>query len=187
VFPYTVGNYLATAGVSKVDAKHAAFGDVERETRDRLARLLGASGKRTAVSFHRELGKIVWDRCGMGRTRDGLREALAQIPVLREQFWRDVKVVGSAEDVNQALETANRVADFFELAEVMCQDALEREESCGGHFREEYQTEDGEAKRDDERFTHVAVWEWRGAQEAPARHIEPLTFEHVKPAQRSYK
>ncbi|MFN5153428.1 MAG: fumarate reductase/succinate dehydrogenase flavoprotein subunit, partial [Gemmatimonadota bacterium] len=142
---------------------------------------------RTVDSFHRELGKIMWEKCGMARDAKGLQEALKEIPALREQFWRDVKVLGSAEGLNQSLEKAGRVADFLEFAELMCLDALQREESCGGHFRTEYQTEDGEAKRDDERFAYVAAWEYAGEGKAPILNKEPLTFENVHLSTRSYK
>jgi succinate dehydrogenase / fumarate reductase flavoprotein subunit len=147
---------------------------------------MGIKGKRTVDSFHKELGTLLWDKCGMARTREGLGEALARIPALREEFWRDVRVPGEHADLNQSLEKAGRVADFLEFAELMCQDALEREESCGGHFRVEHQVE-GEAKRDDDRFCHAAVWEFTGDGRAPARNVEPLAFENVKLATRSYK
>jgi succinate dehydrogenase / fumarate reductase flavoprotein subunit len=138
-------------------------------------------------SFHRELGQIMWEKCGMARTAEGLAEALEQIPVLREQFWKEVRVPGEGQELNQSLEKAGRVADFFELAELICRDALHRNESCGGHFREEYQTPDGEAKRDDEHFAYVAAWEYKGEGHVPELHKEPLTFEHVHLSQRSYK
>jgi succinate dehydrogenase / fumarate reductase flavoprotein subunit len=142
---------------------------------------------RTATSFHRELGLMMLDRCGMSRTREGLEETLKTIPSLRERFWSEVNVPGTAADINQSLEIAGRVADFFELAELMCRDALQREESCGGHFREEHQTPEGEAQRDDEKFSNAAVWEFSGPGSTPRKHEEPLAFEHVKPSQRSYK
>jgi succinate dehydrogenase / fumarate reductase flavoprotein subunit len=138
-------------------------------------------------SFHRELGRLLWDKCGMARNAAGLREALQQIPVIREEFWRNVNVPGSDAELNQALEKAGRVADFLELGELMCLDALQREESCGGHFREEYQTEDGEALRDDGRFAYVAAWAYAGSDRPPVLHKEPLDFEYVHLAQRSYK
>jgi succinate dehydrogenase / fumarate reductase flavoprotein subunit len=150
-------------------------------------RLLGAKGKRSVDSYHRELGKILWEYCGMARNQQGLKLALGKIPELREQYWRDVKVLGTGDELNQSLEKAGRVADFFELAELMCLDALERKESCGGHFREEYQTPEGEAARDDENFSYAAAWEFKGVGSAPALHKEPLNFEYVHPAQRSYK
>jgi len=187
VIPYTIGDYLAQGGFGKVDTTHPAFVDAERECRDRLQTLLDIGGTRSVDSFHRELGALLWDKCGMARTRDGLQEALRRIPELRAEFWRDVRVLGSASTLNQSLEKAGRVADFLEFAELMCRDALAREESCGGHFRLEYQTPDGEALRDDDNFAHVAVWEYRGPDQEPGRHIEPLVFENVKLATRSYK
>jgi succinate dehydrogenase / fumarate reductase flavoprotein subunit len=144
-------------------------------------------GRRTATSFHRELGKIMWERCGMARNKAGLEQALQEIPALREEFWRDLNVPGSADDLNQSLEMAGRVADFLDLGELMCLDALEREESCGGHFREEHQTSEGEALRDDERFCHVAAWEYAGEGRKPIRNVEPLAFENVPLSTRSYK
>ena len=150
-------------------------------------RLLDIKGTRTVDSFHRELGKLMWDYCGMSRTAEGLKHALGRIPELREQFWHDVKVLGTGDELNQSLEKAGRVADFFELSELMCLDALERNESCGGHFREEYQTPDGEASRDDEQYSYVAAWGFRGVGNPPDLHKEPLNFEYVHPSQRSYK
>ena len=187
ILPYTVGNYLASTKLEKVDDSHpevkAAVADVE----GRLSRLLSVKGRRTVTSFHRELGKIMWEHCGMARNKAGLEAALQKIPALREEFWQNVTVPGSGRELNQSLEMAGRVADFLELGELMCQDALEREESCGGHFREEYQTEEGEALRDDERFCHVAAWEYAGPGKKPIRHVEPLVFENVHLATRSYK
>ena len=150
-------------------------------------RLLEIRGTRTVDSIHRELGKLMWNKCGMARNAAGLQEALERIPQLREEFWRNVNVPGSDTELNQALERAGRVADFLELSELMCRDALHREESCGGHFREEYQTEDGEALRDDEHFAYVAAWEYTGRDTEPRLHQEPLDFEYVHLAQRSYK
>jgi len=166
---------------------HPAFGAVQDEVRARTERLLGIAGNRTVMDFHRELGALMWEHCGMARSADGLRSALERIPALREQFWRDVRVPGSGANLNQSLEHAGRVADFLEFAELMCLDALEREESCGGHFRVEHQTAEGEALRDDEHFGHVAVWEHGGEGERPRRHREPLAFEYVALSQRSYK
>jgi len=187
ILPYTVGNYIASTKLEKVDASHpevkAAVADVE----GRLTRLLSIKGQRTVTSFHRELGKIMWEHCGMARNKAGLQAALQKIPALREEFWRNVTVPGSGSELNQSLEMAGRVADFLELGELMCLDALEREESCGGHFREEYQTEEGEALRDDERFCHVAAWEYAGPGKKPIRHVEPLVFENVHLQTRSYK
>jgi succinate dehydrogenase flavoprotein subunit len=187
ILPYTIGDYLAQNKFPKVDASHAAFQDAIRNVECQVKRLLEINGSRSVDSFHRELGKLVWDYCGMSRSADGLRYALEKIPEMREQFWRDVRVLGSGEDFNQSLEKAGRVADFFELAEVMCLDALERNESCGGHFREEYQTPEGEALRKDQEYSYVAAWEFRGVGEPPVMHKEPLEFNYVHPSQRSYK
>lgn len=187
ILPYTIGNYLASASLPRLGTDHPEFGRVTAEVQARVARLLGIRGNRSVDSFHRELGRIMWDHCGMTRNRKGLETALRKIPALREEYWRSVVVLGPGESLNQSLEKAGRVADFLELGELMCLDALEREESCGGHFREEYQTEDGEALRNDEKFCHVAAWEYAGADRKPIRHAEPLTFEYVHLAQRSYK
>jgi len=187
VLPATIGGYLADQLGQKVANDTPAFQAVEREVRERTEKLLSIRGKRTVDSFHRELGLLLWEECGMARNEAGLRRALARIPELREEFWRDVNVLGDAAALNQSLEKAGRVADFFELGELMCRDALHRSESCGGHFREESQTEEGEAKRDDANFSYVAAWEWRGESAEAALHKEPLEFEHVHPSQRSYK
>ncbi len=187
ILPYTIGDYLATAKLAKVDTSHAEFRAAEKAVDDRTKKLLSIKGKRTVDSLHRELGTLVWDDCGMARTKEGLERALAKIPELREEFWKNVNVPGSDAELNQALEKAGRVADFFELAELLCRDALHREESCGGHFRTEYQTPDGEAQRNDEKFCYVAAWEHAGDGKAPVLHKEPLTFENVHLAQRSYK
>ncbi|HEY6109236.1 MAG TPA: fumarate reductase/succinate dehydrogenase flavoprotein subunit, partial [Gemmatimonadales bacterium] len=187
ILPYTIGDYLARTELPPLDEGHAAFRQVEAEVRERTTRLLGVQGATSVDAFHRELGRLLWDRCGMSRRREGLEQAIGAIQELRERFWTDVFVGGRGEDLNQALERAGRVADFMEFAELMCEDALQREESCGGHFREEYQTPDGEAKRDDSRFSYAAAWEWKGAGAAPRLHKEPLAFEHVHLAQRSYK
>jgi len=187
VIPYTLGNYLAglKPGINSPDAPEARA--AERETVARIERLLSGRGTGTVDSFHRELGRIMWDDCGMARSADGLKKALGLIPELRDRFWHEVKVPGAGEGLNQSLEKAGRVADFLEFGELMCQDALHREESCGGHFRVEHQTPDGEAKRDDDRYCYVAAWEYRG-EGAPARlHREPLAFENVKLTTRSYK
>ncbi|HYL21767.1 MAG TPA: fumarate reductase/succinate dehydrogenase flavoprotein subunit [Gemmatimonadales bacterium] len=186
ILPYTIGDYLAQANLGQVGTDHAAFRSVEREVGERVERLLTAGGRRTPDAFHRELGRLMWDKCGMSRTAQGLEEALAKIAELREAFARDVYVGGKGEDFNQTLEHAGRVADFFELADLMCRDALHREESCGCHFREEFQTAEGEAKRDDARFSYVAAWEYGGAGKVPVLNKEPLEFEVVHPAQRSY-
>ena len=187
VLPSTIGHYLASTRLDPIDPSHAEFRRVEAEVAARTKQLLGIDGKRTVDSLHRELGRLLWDKCGMARNAGGLREALDRIPALREEFWRNVKVPGSDGELNQALEKAGRVADFLELGELLCRDALHREESCGGHFREEHQTDDGEAKRDDERFAYVAAWEYAGADQPPRLHREPLSFEYVHLAQRSYK
>jgi succinate dehydrogenase / fumarate reductase flavoprotein subunit len=187
IVPYTIGNYLAGAKPGSVSPDKPEFGAVKAQVYERTNRLLGRKGKRTATSFHRELGKLLWENCGMARTAAGLNAALARIPELREQFWREVMVPDSQEELNQSLETAGRVGDFLEFAELLCRDALTREESCGGHFRQEYQTPDGEARRDDDHFAHVAVWEHKGDGQEPLRHTEPLSFENVHLAQRSYK
>jgi succinate dehydrogenase / fumarate reductase flavoprotein subunit len=187
ILPATLANYLAQTKQPAVHPSDPACVAAQQEVTERTKKLLSVGGKRTVDSFHRELGKICWDKCGMGRNANGLREALQKIPALREEFWRNVNVVGTNEEYNTALEKAGRVADFLEFAELMCLDALEREESCGGHFREEHQTPEGEAKRDDEKFAHVAAWEYKGEGQKPVRNVEPLTFEYVHPAQRSYK
>jgi succinate dehydrogenase / fumarate reductase flavoprotein subunit len=187
VLPNTIGDYLASNKFESVDASHPAAREAESGVIAVTQRLLNAKGKRSVDSYHRELGKIMWDYCGMARTSAGLKKALQEIPALREQFWADVKVLGTGEELNQSLEKAGRVADFFELAELMCLDALERNESCGGHFREEYQTPDGEAQRDDERYSYAAAWEFQGVGSRPVLHKEPLQFEYVHPSQRSYK
>jgi succinate dehydrogenase / fumarate reductase flavoprotein subunit len=187
VLPNTIGDYLATARPAKVDASHPAFRAAEAQIAERTRLFLSIDGKRTVDSFHRELGKIMWDYCGMSRNDAGLRKALELIPPLREEFWKNVNVPGSDTHLNQALEKAGRVADFLELAELMCIDALHRTESCGGHFREESQTPDGEALRDDERFAYVAAWQYAGDNEPPILNREPLVFENVKLSQRSYK
>ena len=187
VLPYTIGNYLASTKQAKVDTSHAAFKEAEAAVAARIARLLSVKGKRTVDSFHKELGKIMWEYCGMGRNREGLKTALQKIPVLREEFWKNLTVLGGRDEINQSLEKAGRIADFLELGELMCLDALERDESCGGHFREEYQTPDGEALRNDEKFCHVAAWEYAGEGKAPIRNVEPLVFESVHLTQRSYK
>ena len=187
VIPNTIGDYIASSRLEKVDTKHAAFREAEEQVAARTKKFLSIDGTRTVDSFHRELGKIVWDYCGMSRNEEGLKKALTLIPALKEEFWRTVNVPGSDKELNQALEKAGRVADFFELAELMCLDALHRTESCGGHFREESQTPDGEALRDDENFAYVAAWEYAGADAQPILHKEPLVFENVKLSQRSYK
>jgi succinate dehydrogenase / fumarate reductase flavoprotein subunit len=187
IISYTLANYLAgLLGEPVVPTDDPAFADAERSVGDTVARLLSINGTSSVDHYHRELGKIMWDYCGMTRNRSGLEKALSEIPALREEFWKDVRVLGGPA-LNQSLEKAARVADLFELGELMVRDALHREESCGGHFREESQTEDGEALRDDEHFAYVAAWEWTGKGKDPALHREPLEFEYVKLTQRSYK
>jgi succinate dehydrogenase / fumarate reductase, flavoprotein subunit len=187
VLPYTIGDYLATTKLEKVDNNHAAVKDAEAKIAQQTKRLLDNKGKRTVASFHRELGKIVWDECGMARNKAGLEKAIRKIPELREEFWKTVSVLGSGEELNQSLENAGRVADFLEFGELMCRDALHRNESCGGHFREEFQTPEGEAQRNDDEYSYVAAWEYAGPDKAPILNKEPLTFDYVHPSQRSYK
>ena len=188
IVPSTVGDYLAQVGSDPgLSTQHEGFAEAEASVVERTSRLLGVNGDRAADSFHRELGQIMWDECGMARSDESLRRALVRIPELREDFWKNVRVPGTAATLNQSLENAGRVADFMEFAEVLCWDALERDESAGAHYRVEHTTEEGEAKRDDSRFAHVAVWEHAGANAKPVRHTEPLVFEHVKPSARSYK
>ncbi len=187
ILPYTIGNFLGGVKPGGLGPDHAAAKDAERGVKERIDRLLSIKGKRTSTSFHRELGRIMWEHCGMGRTREGLEEGLRKIPTLREEFWSDLTVAGQGAELNQSLEHAGRIADFLELGELMCLDALERDESCGGHFRAEHQTAEGEALRDDERFCHVAAWEFTGDGSRPIRHTEPLVFENVPLQQRSYK
>ncbi|WP_262283683.1 fumarate reductase/succinate dehydrogenase flavoprotein subunit [Micromonospora sp. MA102] len=186
VLPNTIANYLASGALEKVDASHPEAVAARTEVEERLQRLLAINGDRTVDSFHRELGQIMWEHCGMERSEAGLRKAIDEIRTLRDEFWQRVRVPGDGEGLNQSLEKAGRVADFFELAELMCIDALHREESCGGHFRAEHQTPDGEAQRDDDRFSYVAAWEYTGTGQ-PVLHKEDLTFEYVHPTQRSYK
>jgi succinate dehydrogenase / fumarate reductase, flavoprotein subunit len=187
IIPLTIGNYLAELPTREVDPDHAAARDAVRDVEGIKNRLLAVSGNRTVDDFHQELGRLMWNRCGMARNEADLKEALSQIPELRERFWREVRVPGSGADLNQSLEKAGRLADFLEFAEVMCWDALTRDESCGAHYREEHTTDEGEAKRNDEAFAHSAVWEYKGEGEKPVRHQEPLTFDHVPLSQRSYK
>ncbi|PWU10942.1 MAG: fumarate reductase/succinate dehydrogenase flavoprotein subunit [Terriglobia bacterium] len=187
VLPNTIGDYLASNKFEAIPSSHPAVREAETQVTCIARRLLETKGSRSVDSFHRELGKLMWDYCGMSRTAEGLEHALSQIPALREQFWREVRVLGNGEELNQSLEKAGRVADFFELAELMCMDALDRNESCGGHFREEYQTADGEAARDDSHYSYSAAWEFHGVGNAAELHKEPLVFEYVHPTQRSYK
>ena len=187
IIPYTVGHYLANNKVEAVSESHPEVRNAVACVQQTTQKLLNINGKRTVDSFHRQLGKIVWDYCGMSRNAAGLETAIGQIRELRDEYWQNVKVPGSADDLNQSLEKAGRVADFFELAELMCVDALERNESCGGHFREEYQTPDGEAQRDDDHYSYVAAWGYRGYGNREELSKEPLEFEYVHPSQRSYK
>jgi succinate dehydrogenase / fumarate reductase, flavoprotein subunit len=187
ILPVTVSNFLASQKAVAVDENHAAVRQTVAEVEARIERLLSIKGRRTPDSFHRELGALVWDQCGMARTAAGLQQALTKIPALREEFWSNLSVPGTGEELNQSLEKAGRVADFLEFAELMCRDALHRNESAGGHFREEFQTEDGEAKRNDDEFSYVAAWEYTGDVSSPKLNREPLSFEYVHPTQRSYK
>jgi succinate dehydrogenase / fumarate reductase flavoprotein subunit len=186
VLPSTINDYLASGGLPPVPADHADVTAARTETQERIDRLLTMGGTRSADSFHRELGDIMWDKCGMARNAAGLKEAITQIGKLREEFWTNLRVPGTGLEFNQSLERANRVADFIELGELMCLDALHREESCGGHFREESQTPDGEAARDDDNFSYAAAWEFTGVGQPPVLHREALEFEYVHPTQRSY-
>jgi succinate dehydrogenase / fumarate reductase flavoprotein subunit len=187
IIPYTIGDYLAAGKFKPVEDSHAAFKDAERDVAQLTGKMLAVGGRRPVDEIHKELGRIMWDYCGMARNATGLKKALEMIPALRDRFWREVSIPGSSEDFNQELEKAHRLADFLELGELTAQDALHREESCGGHFREEYQTEENEAKRDDEKFCYVAAWEFKGIGSPEILHKEPLTFEYAKPSQRSYK
>jgi succinate dehydrogenase / fumarate reductase flavoprotein subunit len=187
VLPATLSDYLARTKLERMDATHPAVTETRQDVDQRIHHLVNIKGKHTPDWFHRQLGHIMWDNCGMGRNEAGLKHALDQIPALREQFWQDVNVPGTNQEVNQSLENAGRVADFLELGELMCRDALHRNESCGGHFREESQTEEGEALRDDENFSYVAAWEHAGVNQPPILHREELEFEYVHPSQRSYK
>jgi len=187
VIPSTIANYLATQMGKKASTEQPEFKAAENEARCRINRLLSIKGKKTVTTFHRELGLLVWDKCGMARDAQGLQEALQKIPAMRAEFWENVNVLGDGAEFNQALEHAGRVADFLEFAELMCLDALERNESCGGHFRLEFQTKEGEALRDDEHYCHVAAWEYAGPHTRPNLIKESLGFEYVKLSQRSYK
>jgi succinate dehydrogenase / fumarate reductase flavoprotein subunit len=187
IIPYTIGDYLAGSRLESVDTSHPAFKDSQRELESTVKKLMAIGGKRAVDEFHKELGKIMWNYCGMARNEAGLKKALGLIPELRDQFWHDVRIPGSPDDFNQELEKAQRVSDFLELGQLLVEDALHRRESCGAHFREEFQTEENEAKRNDEDFGYVAAWEFQGAANPPKLHKEPLTFEYVKPSKRSYK
>jgi len=187
VIPYTLANYMASTPVPKVTTDHDAFKEAENNVQERINKMLSVKGSKTPRALHRELGRLLWDEVGMSRTEAGLKRALAKIPQLRDEFWQNVSVPGDANNMNKNLEYAGRVADYLEFGELLAMDALHRTESCGGHFREESQTPDGEAKRDDENFSYAAAWEYQGVGSAPTLHKEPLSFEHVKPSQRSYK
>jgi succinate dehydrogenase / fumarate reductase flavoprotein subunit len=187
ILPYTLPNYLASTSFEKVDTSHRAFAEAVADVNARVSKMVNIRGKRTVDSIHKELGKLMWNQCGMARNAEGLRSNLKRIPELRHEFWTNLNIVGSAEEYNQSLEKAGRVADFLELAELICVDALDRAESCGGHFREESQTPDGEAKRDDAHFSHASAWEWKGEGKPWELHKEPLTFDYVHLTQRSYK
>ena len=187
ILPYTIGDYFATEKPVKPSLDHPEFKRVEEEVAERTKKFLSIKGGRTVTEFHRELGKLMWDKCGMARNEASLKETLERIPAMRQEFWRDVNVLGEGNELNQSLEYAGRVADFMEFAELLVYDALTRDESCGAHFREEHQTPDGEARRDDERFSYVAAWEYQGVDQAPILHKEPLVYEEVHLAQRSYK
>jgi succinate dehydrogenase / fumarate reductase flavoprotein subunit len=187
VIPYTMGDYLASTKFKPVKVDDAPFVEAQGGIEGLIKKLMSINGKKTVEEFHRELGKIMWDNVGMGRNRAGLEKALKEIPRLREEFWKNVKLVGESNDMNAELERAGRVADFLELGELLAFDALHREESCGGHFREEHHTEEGEAQRNDKKFSYVAAWEFTGVGKKPILNKEPLKFEYVKPSQRSYK
>jgi succinate dehydrogenase / fumarate reductase, flavoprotein subunit len=187
IVPCTLAHYLASAPLPKVTTEHDAFDEASARVKARLDRLLSVGGHETPREIHRRLGSLLWEKVGMARNEEGLKQALAEIPRLREEFWQNVSVPGSDRDLNQALEYAGRVADYLEFAELLTLDALERRESCGGHFREEFQTPDGDALRDDERFAHVAAWQYAGGSSTPIRHVEPLGFGYAKPTQRSYR
>jgi len=188
VLPYTIGSYLSKEiRTGSIPTNTPEFEQAEKEARDRIDQLMHLGGKQSVESFHRRLGKIMWDKCGMARNAEGLKQAIKEIRALRAEFWKDAFVPGRSDDYNPELEKAWRVADFMELGELMCHDALQRQESCGGHFREEYQTDKGEAQRDDEDFMHVSAWEWKGEGEQPVLHKEPLVYEEIKVVQRSYE
>ena len=187
IIPYTIGDYLSTSKFQQIKSDHEAVKRATKNIEEMTEKFVSIQGKTTVDEFHKKLGKVMWDLVGMARNANGLKKALEQLPQLREEFWKDVRVPGSVDNFNSEIEKAGRVADFFELAELIAADALHREESCGGHFREEYQTEEGEAKRNDEQFSYVAAWEYKGTGQIEVLHKESLTFEYVKPSQRSYK
>jgi succinate dehydrogenase / fumarate reductase flavoprotein subunit len=187
IIPYTIGDYLASTTFKPVSVEDPAFKDAERELEATVKKLMAIPGKRAVDDIHRQLGQLLWEKCGMARNAAALQQALAEISKLRDEFWHNIRIPGANHDLNQELEKAQRVADFLELAELLAQDALHRQESCGGHFREEYQTAENEALRDDEHFSYAAAWEFRGVGMPSMLHKEPLTFEYAKPSQRSYK
>jgi succinate dehydrogenase / fumarate reductase flavoprotein subunit len=187
VAPYTVGHHLASRNLKPVTTAHPKFKETMVEARNRIERILAVGGRRTVTDLHRQLGQIMWDKCGMARNAEDLEQAMGEIANLREEFWKTINVPGTGEEFNQNLEYAGRLADFLEFGELFARDALLREESAGGHFREEHQTDEGEAKRDDEKFAHVAAWEYNGDHSQATRHIEPLTFNEVELTTRSYK
>jgi succinate dehydrogenase / fumarate reductase flavoprotein subunit len=187
IAPYSIPNFLAQAKSAKIPVDHPAFTEALNQTKELEKRLVGIQGKRSPDSFHRALGRILWDGCGMSRSAEGLKKTIGEIRSLREEFWKDLRVLGNTEGFNPELEQAGRVADFLEFGELLCQDAFHRNESCGGHFREEYQTPENEARRDDENFCYSAAWEYQGPGKEPALHKEPLQFTKVPLTQRSYK
>ena len=187
VIPYTIGNFFASTALEPVSTDQQEFKDAVSLVTERVKTLMNINGKRSADSFHKELGHIMWDKCGMARNREGLEAAIQKIPEIKQEFWENLRIPGSGDRLNPELEKAGRVADFLEFGELMCRDALQREESCGGHFREEHQTAEGEATRNDEDFAHAAVWEFKGETAVPERHKEELSFENVKLVTRSYK
>jgi succinate dehydrogenase / fumarate reductase flavoprotein subunit len=188
VLPYTIQNYLsADIRTPRISTDVPAFQEAEKSVKERIQKLMSIRGKHSPDSFHKKLGKIMWDKVGMARTKQSCTEAIAEIKALRAEFWNDVRVTGTPDELNPELEKALRIADFLELGELMARDALHREESCGGHFREEYQTEEGEAKRDDSDFMYVAAWEYKGENEEPKLNKEVLEYENIKVAQRNYK
>ena len=187
IIPTTLTNYIGGTNLQKVTTNNPEFKEAMDSAKNRINKILGIKGNKTADQFHKELGHVIWDYCGMARNKEGLEKALKMIPKIKEEFWNNISVPGTGEQLNQELEKAGRIADFIELGETMCLDALTREESCGGHFREEHQTPDNEAKRDDEKFAHVAAWEFKGEGKKPERHVEELKFDYCHPTQRSYK
>jgi len=187
VLPYTIGDYFARVGAQNITPDGAEFKQIESEVHERTEKMLSINGTKSVDSFHKALGRIMWECCGMTRNKAGLETAIKTIPQLREEFWSNVRVLGTNEEMNLSLENAGRVADFLEFAEIMCIDALDREESCGAHFREEYQTAEGEAKRNDKKYAYVAAWEYKGVGKQPDLHKEKLEFENVELATRSYK